>query len=108
MNELLCMTSIEKYIPAIFPMELKLVPEHSARVALRGRGTEAYVTTIQSRKATVDDENEHATILVAKLIPIPAKEPPIVVVASKYGLMTIERIQTEMLTHRILPGRGIH
>lgn len=101
-NVLLGMTYVNKYIRGIIFMEQMIVLEHLASDALLGRGTKANVTKLFSREAPIDEQNEHATIRVAKLITIPTEtESPGVVVPSKGGLMTIERTKTAKSTQRI-------
>lgn len=99
----------DKCIRRIFPMESKMVPEHLVQAVILGGGADANVTTILSREAHMDEQNEHATLLVAKHITILGEsDSPVVVVRSKYDLMTIERIQAAYRTQRIFPPRDIH
>lgn len=76
-------------------MECKTVFEHSAPVALLGRGTQVNMTTILSCEMPMDEQNEHATMGLVRLITTPAKmESPVVVIASRCGLLTTEGIHT--------------
>lgn len=70
MNVLLGTMYIEKYTQCVFPMEREIVPEHSAPVALLGKGTKANVTKILSREVPTNEQNEHARARVAKFITI--------------------------------------
>lgn len=69
-----------------------IVVEYAAPVSLLGRDPEANVTSSLSHEATMNDQNEHTTIGVSKLITILAEaESQVVFVRSTFGLMTIER-----------------
>lgn len=89
--------------------EMQDRPEHWTPVALLERGTEASMSTTLLREAPMNEQNEHGTISVAKVITIPAKTGLLVVaVASKCGLMTRENVQTGEAIQQILSKRGIH
>lgn len=94
-----------------FFMDLKIGPEHSEPVDLLKRGTEANVTTILilSYEAALYKEKEYSTFPYAKLIIILAKpESTVIVITSKRGPMTIDRIQTAKPTQKTTHERGIH
>lgn len=78
----------------IFRMGHKKVPELLAPIAILERSTDARLTKILSRKAPLDKQKKHDTNRVAKLISVTAEtESSVVVVTSKWGLMTIKIIQ---------------
>lgn len=57
-------------------------------------------------EASIDEQKEHATIRVTKLISIPAEaESGLVLVTSVSGPMTIARMHTRKLTQRNLSAR---
>lgn len=65
-------------------MDRKIVPEHSASVAILGKGAEPNLTMTLSFKAPVNEQNEHATTRDDRLITTPAKMlSPVVVLALK-------------------------
>lgn len=83
-NELLGTMFINKTIWGIFSMDHMTVPAHAGSVAIFGKVAEANVITLLSREVHTDEKDEHATILLAKLILILAQmESPVVVVSSK-------------------------
>lgn len=90
-------------------MEHKIVPAHSASVAILRRRTEAHLTTILTHEPLMDERNLHATILIAKRITIRAEIESLVhVVKSKCDRMAIEKIQTAWPTQQILLKRRMH
>lgn len=69
--------------------------EHFTPVALLGSGTETNVTNLFLHEVPMDEQKEHATILVAKCTTIQAEtDSLVVIVTSKCGLLTTEGIQT--------------
>lgn len=94
-NTILGTTYNDKCVRGIFPMERNIIPEHLAPDAKLINGTEANMTTLLSPEAPKNDQNEHQTTRVARLITILAETESLVVfVSSKCCLMNIERTQT--------------
>lgn len=95
-------------------MECKRVPEHSAPVSTVGRGTEANMVENLLREVFVCENNEHATILVAKCTNIPAElESLVVFVTSKCGYSQRKNTDgkaytTDALHLRYESGPNIH
>lgn len=102
------MTPINKFIRGILPMERKILLEHLTPVTTLGASTEAWVTTIQWHEVPFYEPNEHATILVAKVITVLAKwEPPVGLLTSKCGFIK-QNGKVSKPTQRMLPLRAIH
>lgn len=90
-------------------MEHMIVPMHYAPVPKLGTGKEVKVKKVLLLDASIDEKIKQATIQIPQLITIPAKtESLLVIVTSKFGLMTIEKIQTAKPTQRKLPAQGVH
>lgn len=63
-----------------FLNEWRIVPVHSATVAIMGTGEVAKATMILSYAALIDAQNEHETFQVALLLAIPIEEKSLVIV----------------------------
>lgn len=89
-------------------MERKIVPEHSGPVAILQKDTEANITIILLHEAPIDEQSEHSTIRAAQFFTIPAEtESLVLVLTSKCGLMSIERMQMAKPTQWILTSCGV-
>lgn len=83
-------------------MHRKIEPKYSAPVLIQEKYTRDNVITISLHKVTINEQNKHATLLVAKLIFISDEtESPVFFLNAKCCLMTVDQIQTTMQTQRI-------
>lgn len=86
-------------------MNCKVLSEYSAAVVLLGRCAEGSVTTIMSGQEPMDEQIKHTRTQAAKFITGTGElESPVVIVMSKCGFTTIEKIQTAEQSQRILPA----
>lgn len=82
---------IHECIRCVFSMTCKIVLYLLAPVSTLGKGTDVHKTTTLSGEVAMDEQNEHAAILVAKVITIPAKtESAVMLVTSERGFMKIQ------------------
>lgn len=95
---------IDKWPRGIFSVESVTVKEHLESASILAKGTEEKMTIILFHEAPMDEQNEHVTFRAAKLMTVLAEtELLLVVVRSKHGPMTTERIQAPNATQNILP-----
>lgn len=106
MHFILWTTYIDKGIQGILLMEGKIVHEHFALVAILERDKEASMSKIFCGEAPLHEQDEHATIWLAKFISISAKtESSVGVKMWSYDNWT----DTDgHVIRREVPGRGIH
>lgn len=107
MNVIFGATYVNKCTRGMFPVERKIVLEHSVPVVILGWETETGMTVIVLWSA-YGWANETSNNRVAKLITILCEtRPPVFVLTSKCGLLTIERTQTAKPTQGIVPAGGL-
>lgn len=89
-------------------MEGNVAPLHSAQVMIPRKAGEEIVTTILPSEEPKDEQHEHATILVAKLITLLAEtKQPAVVLTCNFGPITIESTHMDMPAQQIGPEGGV-
>lgn len=91
-------------------MDRNVVPIQLEPLSISDRDTGLSKTSIiLSHVTSIPWTQEHATIKVEKQLTITAEtESPVIVVTSRYGLMTIDRIQRYKPTSRVLQAHVIY